>query len=191
VKQYAYIYIVIPTEVTVYEDSIAELLCGEETLSGFYNDNIDCSIRHGRYIYVYDGFEDGASAADPPTLKFSVPQMQNPRSTRPTSSFEIYFYDESTDYPIYYLTEGITVTMTSAPSMESISLTRTNEMNSGISNYTFSIVTTASTSDTLSITLPPNSIFFLANSSCDSVVCTFSSNTSLSVPISSYRQLEA
>ena len=111
---------------SIENENYIEIYCGKEVTQGFPSGSIDCTVKWNEQINVWDGFETGMSA-DPDTFQFNIPRLTNPKTGRESSSFKVYFYDKTDDYPIYEMTEGLTVTMTSFPSLEGVSFTRGSE----------------------------------------------------------------
>lgn len=88
----------LPTEVAINNSQKIEFSCGG-TLSGFYNTKLYCIIS-GKNIYVQKGFLGGYTSDDPPILVFTVPYLNNPRSTAATSGFGIQIIDAN-ERPYY------------------------------------------------------------------------------------------
>jgi len=52
VPQSSELLVVLPTDVTTSNDDDTEGNCGEDSLSGFTNNDIDCKLRYGVNLYV-------------------------------------------------------------------------------------------------------------------------------------------
>jgi hypothetical protein len=75
---------------------------------------------------------------DPPTLVFSLPGLQNPRSLKQTGSFVISLYDSNS--LLFQTNISIPVQMTSVSKTKSVNITRGSYINGMVTNYTFKIV---------------------------------------------------
>jgi hypothetical protein len=106
------------------------------------------------------GFSEGPTAADPPTLRFTVPGLENPRSVtgvNGTGKFNITIYTKD-DQELYRfnLTEGPWFRITELQKPTSFSYTRSSNMNGVNANYTVTIepANDLYPGDLLTVTLP-------------------------------------
>jgi hypothetical protein len=86
-----------------------------------------------RNMTLTGGFSEGPTAADPPTLRFTVPGLENPRSVtgvNGTGKFNITIYTKD-DQELYRfnLTEGPWFRITELQKPTSFSYTRSSNMN--------------------------------------------------------------
>ena len=88
-------------------------------------------------------------------LNFTIDGITNPRSTAPSSSFQISVYDSS-GYGQYEITSGVTVQVSSASDFASISLDTASQVNGETTNYTFSLTLSnqLQASDIIRVTTP-------------------------------------
>jgi hypothetical protein len=113
-----------------------------------------------RNMTLTGGFSEGPTAADPPTLKFTVPGWENPRSVtgvNGTGKFNITIYTK--DHQEMYrfnLTEGPWFRITQLQKPASFFYTRSSNMNGVNANYSVTIepANNLYPGDLLTITLP-------------------------------------
>ena len=124
VPQDSVIVVSLPTDVKSNNEWNTESNCGETTLTGFSSRDIDCKIRSTYTVRAEDGFRDSASSGDPPTLKFDLPNMLNPRSTQPTGAFDVYIEDSNGE-TIYTWTDDTSPTLTMITSVKPLAISFT------------------------------------------------------------------
>ena len=129
----SYIQISFPTEITIsdttYSAGTWQTVIG---LSG----GISCSFTSSQVVQLSNGFNTGDFLSG--LLQFTISGITNPRSLKPSSSFNVYIYDANGNGQ-YALTSGLTTTMTTASDFRSISISSGSVNNGAYTNYTFSI----------------------------------------------------
>lgn len=103
----SYFELTLPPTVVVYDERAIESQCSYG-LSGFTNARINCQVNtRTRLITIFSGFTYQnttnmlkGNAMVPPTIKFSIPKLQNPRTMTYTDVFSIKIFN-SADAPIY------------------------------------------------------------------------------------------
>lgn len=117
---------------------------------------------------VFKGFKNAVSSGDPPTLKFTLPAIRNPRSTQPSGAFDVSIVDEQ-EAVLYDWKSNTspTVTMTTGQSPASVSFSRDNVQNGALTDYEWTVTpnTFYSTGDIITI-IPPNSVSLSQSTSC-------------------------
>lgn len=90
----SYLLINLPTEVSVTDTSLMARYCPSQTVSGFSQPYVLCTYdTEAGGIKIKDGFKFADSQGDPPTLRFTVPQLTNPRSQVTSGTFNVTIYD--------------------------------------------------------------------------------------------------
>lgn len=88
-----------PTDIQIPSRTNSQYNCGG-TLSGFTGSPIYCGISlDGQYLTISNGFWYYASV-DPPTIKFTLMKLKNPRSTQTTGNFNVTIYNAD-NYVLY------------------------------------------------------------------------------------------
>jgi len=94
----SYLVITFPEDLQIPSTRNIERYCGDTTLSGFEESSISCFLSSSEVLYtVKDGFKSSDSTSDPPTMKFSVEFVKNPRSTEETAPFNVSIYTKGKD----------------------------------------------------------------------------------------------
>lgn len=105
------------------------------TFTSGFEDSAGCECT-STSIKITRGFQNSNFA--PGTLKFSIGNIQNPISTKPTSSFNVRT-QTSDGLDIDILDSGITLTVTTPHSFTAISVSSSSLVVGAMSDYTFSI----------------------------------------------------
>lgn len=109
---------------------------------------------------ITKGFSDGPTTADPPTLQFTIPGWQNPRSVtgvNGTGKFNITIYTkEKQEMYRFNLTDGPWFRITELQKPTSFYYTRSSNQNGVEANYSITIepANDLYPGDLLSISLP-------------------------------------
>lgn len=115
--------------------------CPIQTISGFSLDYILCQYSsEAGGIKIKDGFKFADTQGDPPTLRFTIPYLANPRSQVTSGMFNVTVFDAN-DAVLYRFnsTNGPTVTMTKYGEPYTITYGRTSTRNGVNGNYTWRI----------------------------------------------------
>lgn len=129
----SYIEIVFPSEITIPDTTYSAGTC--QTVIGL-SGGISCSFTTSQTVRLSNGFNTGNFLSG--ILQFTISGIVNPRSMKPTTSFNIYIYDAS-GYGQYAITTGLITTMTTPSDFRSISISSGSVNNGATTNYTFSI----------------------------------------------------
>lgn len=146
----SYIQITFPSEITIPDSSYSAGTC--QTVIGL-SGGISCSFTSSQVLRLTNGFNTGDFLSG--TLQFTIEGIQNPRSLRPTDSFQARIYDPNGDGQ-YAITTGRTITMLAASDFKSISISQGSENNGAVTDYTFSITlsNTLVAGDFIRVTFP-------------------------------------
>ena len=133
----------------------------EKTQAGLTGPYQKCRFNYQtRNMTLTGGFSYGPTAADPPTLKFTVPGWENPRShtgVNGTGKFNITIYT-SDDQEMYRfnLTDGPWFRIEDLPAPGNIGYTRSSVKNGVPANYSmsFQLSNDIYPGDLMSFTLP-------------------------------------
>ncbi|CDW71848.1 UNKNOWN [Stylonychia lemnae] len=167
----ALIAIYLPEEVTINSASNIEFSCGG-TLSGFTSSPLLCQVKSSNKIVIQKGFTSAKSVNDPPTISFTIPSLNNPRSLEPSKIFGAQILDSSSRV-IYAWnnTETPYATMKTSGVPSKFLLSRTSTQNSNLTNYIFNITPSLYYQDNDVIKIvAPSPIVFTNSSSCKGLV---------------------
>ena len=162
-----YIKATFPSEITFSDSSLAASSCSG--VSGFTS-SISCSISSS--TLTLNGFSSGLFLAG--TLEWAIGYVKNTFSTAPSSSFSIVTYDSS-GYSIDTRTSSILVTLTTANTFSSVTVTPSSYVNGNECTYTVQLKLKNITPTSSYIILEaPSTVTVTSSPSC-SVVSGFSS----------------
>eukprot|EP00347_Sterkiella_histriomuscorum_P004371 403360712 len=182
----AYLQITLASDISLYNIEAIEFNCGG-TLTGFSSSRVYCSVRDDSKILIQKGFQASKSSSDPPTLQFTIPYLNNPRSLAPSKVFGVRIYDSQNR--MIYLWESTTsptVQMKTTGKPTAFSLSRRSTQNSAVTDFQFSITPNLyfEAGDLIRI-VAPTPIIFSSLSTCtgiqalaSSLTCTVSSDKS-------------
>lgn len=166
-----YLLIKFPDEITEWSGSTALSSC--TAVTGF-SSSITCSLSSGNVKLV--GFSSAFTAGE---LSWTMSSITNAPSTAPSSSFSIYTFDSSNN-SIDQKTSGITLTLTTANTFPSISISPSSLTNGASADYSFSIQINLSTPSSAYILIEsPSSITLPSTPSCSvvsnlaSIICSY------------------
>ena len=89
VSKGAYLTLSLPSDISITDTSLLTTLCPTNVVTGF-SCNYDSTTK---LIYIKYGFYSSASPGNPPTLIFIIPSITNPRTLKPSGTFNVTIYD--------------------------------------------------------------------------------------------------